>query len=177
MLHYFQPQQIDGSLGKGYNHYMSILPSDDDWAVLMDYDAMFLYHPEEMIQKAIKEYPDTELFTCFTNRIGNKQQLFAGKLNGNADILNHQRIAYQLRNLKMWESTPITIPISGFCMILKKSLWKKFPFPEEKGLLGVDNEFSSRVLKGGKTIRRINGLYMFHFYRLNKGAKDTSHLK
>lgn len=177
MLHFFQPQQIDGSLGRGYNYYMGLIPSDDHWAVLQDYDTMFLYHPEELIKRAIKEYPDTGMFTCYTNRIGNPSQLLNGKISPQRDILAHHDLASRVHNLKLWECTELMEPVSGFCMIIKKSTWKQLRFNEDQKLLGVDTDFSRLLLSRGKKIRRINGLYMFHFYRMNKSVRDKSHLQ
>lgn len=176
MIYFIQPQAIDGSLGKGYNHYINLLPKDS-WAVITDYDTLWLNHPEEIILKAIKEYPDTAVFTCFTNRIKKKHQLVTGRILNNRDILDHYEIAKQLHNTYGQQCTQIDKKISGFCMIIKKSAWEKVPFSEEKGFLGIDDDFSQRILRGGLKIRRINGLYIFHYYRMHKSHLDTTHLK
>jgi hypothetical protein len=65
-------------------------------------------------------------------------------------------------------------------MVFRKSLWKQFPFPEETPagtILGIDTEWTNRLLASGKTIARMDGLLLFHYYRLAEGRKYKEHLK
>src|SRR5688572_16812150 len=99
MIHYLTPYRKDKDLGKAYNE--AIRDTDcilGDWICLMDIDVMFLT-PDgpAIIEKYIDDLKmnDVGMLTCYTNRVGSKEQLLAGKISGNTDILHHIRIAEQ----------------------------------------------------------------------------------
>ncbi len=61
-------------------------------------------------------------------------------------------------------------------MLLSKKAWKENPFTEDLKCLGVDSEISIRLREQGKTILRMDGLYVWHTYRLMNGIRDKQHL-
>ena len=169
------------NLGREYNRAFQNCP-DGDWLCLMDWDVMFLTHDAlHIMHNYIEKYPNTGMFTCWTNRLhaGAKDQLWNGKVNEDTEIKNHIRIAENIKNandLFNNEVTEINHHISGMLMLISKSTWQQIPFNEDKKCLGVDNEYSDRILQAGKKILRMNKIYIFHLYRLMQGVKDKSHL-
>lgn len=183
MIHYFKPYDISKNLGACYNYYCNLVPNDDDWIVLMDGDTCFLT-PDygHLIQKAIKLYPEVGLFTCYTNRIGNLEQAFNGRISEDPNIANHVIKAKSL-SIKEPSLKYLNNVISGHFMLFQKKTWREvngFPEvsrrPNRPNLLGVDNRFSNRILKSGKKIALIENLYVFHVYRLLQGVRNKSHL-
>ncbi|HSW67007.1 MAG TPA: hypothetical protein VLH16_00340 [Bacteroidales bacterium] len=175
-VYYFTPYATDRNLGAAYNEYMELLPNDDDWACFMDGDTMFLI-PDwgDIIKEAVERYPDTGMFTCYTNRVNNPQQLYRGTFSENGDMRAHRNIAIACREIYRNRTMPLTRTISGTMMVIQNKTWKEFPFSD--GLLGVDNDISRRLLKAGKTVRLIQGVYLLHYYRLNEGRHSISHLQ
>src|SRR5690606_2136781 len=94
------------------------------------------------------------LYTCYTNRIHPlaKDQLLNGHVSENTDINHHIALAEKLKENKT--CTTIRHEISGFLMLFSKKLWNEIKFNESGKCLGVDNDFSSRVLKAGYEIAR-----------------------
>jgi GT2 family glycosyltransferase len=174
-IYYSKPYALDKNLGAAYNRYMELLPNDDDWMCFLDGDTMFL-SPDwgHLIQKAIEKYPETGMFTCYTNRVGNKQQLYRGIFNNNRDMVAHRNIARVCHEIGKNRVKKLTRMISGVMMIIQKKTWKEFPFKD--GLLTVDNDISKRLLDAGKEIRLIESTYLLHYYRLAEGRTYKKHL-
>lgn len=178
MLYFFTPYGFDGNLGKACNQYMELLPNDEDWACLMDGDIMFLKNDYgKHIQDCINRYPDTQLFTCLTNRVGKKKQLHQGYFSDVADIKVHRRLALNLSGQLSTDAPVINAPLSGFLLVIQKKAWKKVRFSEAKKQLGVDDDFTKRLQASGAKIRIMMGLYVFHYYRLLEGKNHKTHLK
>ncbi len=158
---------------------MSLLPNDDDWGCLMDMDTMFLT-PDvgHQIEEVIKKYPDTGLFTAITNRVGLKEQCYGGNIDNDPNVRNWQRVAVNLQSSKRLEVRKIDHIISGHLMLVKKSTWLKVnKFPEPGKILAVDNSFSKRILDNGFDIKLMEGVFIFHYYRLHKNISDKTHLR
>ncbi len=175
-IYYFKPWASDGNLGKAYNKYMQLLPDDDDWACFLDGDTMFLV-PDwgELIEKAIRENPNTGMFTCYTNRVNNPEQLYRGKFSEIHDIIAHRNIAKVCREIGRNKIKPLTRMISGMMMIIQKKTWKEFHFSD--GLLGVDSDISQRLLDAGKPVCLIPSIYLLHYYRMAEGRTYKKHLQ
>ena len=173
MIYYFTPTATNKDLGNAYNCYMGLLPNDDDWACLTDRDTFFLSsNYDTILNKAIEDNPDTGLFTCYTNRVGEKKQCYKGVISNNPDIVAHKVISDQLEGIYTYKELE---SVSGFMMMVQKRTWNKIKF--KKGLLGVDNWYSEDLVKAGYKIKLIEGLYMFHYYRLKEGINYKAHLK
>lgn len=172
-MNFISPYRADKNLGKAYNDAIKPL---DGWICITDYDVLFLL-PEtcRMIEEYTKKYPDTGIFTCFTNRI---HPLAKMQLNGDVsedfDVRNHIDIAKKFKENSL-KVTEITTVISGFLMVIHKNTWKEIRFSEDGKCLGVDNDFSARVLKSGRKIYRMDSVYVFHIYR-SSNIKDKQHL-
>lgn len=177
MIHYSSPFSLEKDLGKAYNQAISLIP-DNDWICFTDGDTLFLTSDYgKQLQEIVDLHPNTGLFTCITNRVGQKQQCYNNTISEDPNILNHRRIALQIQREKRHQVKPLNIVISGHLMLIKKSVWKEVGgFPEGTGLLAVDNKFSSRILRAHKQILLMEGVYLFHYYRLLEGSHDKSHL-
>lgn len=169
------PYSLDKNLGKAYNEAAAMITTE--WICFIDHDVMFL-RPDaiKMMHSYAELYPDTGLFTCFTNRIHPlaKDQLL-DNVSDHDGIRHHQMIAGD-RISYFPNVTSIEHEISGFLMLFKKSTWEKIKFVESGECLGVDNDFSRKILEAAMEILRMDGLYVWHSYRLNN-IKDKSHLK
>jgi GT2 family glycosyltransferase len=177
-VHILKPYSIEKNLGRAYNESVSLIP-DGDWACLMDYDTMFLT-PDcgKILHDYAIAFPVAGLFTCLTNRIHPlaKDQLYLGDVNEDTDIRAHIKIAEKVKQ-DLYDTTTLNIPISGFLMMIKKETWKDVKFTEDKKCLGVDNDYCYRLMDNGRSIVRMDGLYVFHTYRLQNGIGNKEHLK
>jgi len=179
VVYYFTPYSIEKNLGEVYSNYMSLIPNDDDWGCLLDADTMFLTpNFGHQIQDIINKYQNDNvgLFTCYTNRIGNLEQCYRGQISEDSDIKNHKKIALEIQKSNYDKVKPLNHFISGHLMIIQKKVWKTLEF-DKKGLLAIDNKISYRVLRNGYKILLMEGVYIFHYYRLIEGRLDKSHLK
>jgi GT2 family glycosyltransferase len=176
-VHIVKPYAIDKNLGRAYNVAMRMIP-DGDWACLMDCDTMFLT-PDcgHILHEYVNWNPTAGLFTCLTNRIHPlaKDQLLHGVISDNTSIDYHTQLAYHQKH-ELFKVTTINHMISGFLMMVSKKTWSEKPFSEAGKCLGVDNDFSQNILARGKSVLRMDGLYVWHTYRLKNGIKDKTHL-
>jgi GT2 family glycosyltransferase len=177
-VHIIKPYSIDKDLGRAYNEAMSRIP-DGDWACLMDYDTMFLT-PDcgAILHGYAQQWPQNSLFTCYTNRLHEsaKDQLLDGVVSENLMLDYHMERAYNQKHF-LFQATPLKHEISGFLMMIKKETWNVVKFREGIGCLGVDNHYCWDLMKAGKLIYRMDGLYVLHLYRLKNGVKDKTHLR
>lgn len=174
-VHFIIPFAIDKDLGRAYNEAMSLIP-EGDTACIMDYDVLMLT-PETpgIIRQYAEEHPDAML-TCYTNRIHqlSKQNVY--------DIpLKSDRMCYHIELAKKIQQactsvTELTENISGFLMVLPKSIWHKHKFKEGIGCLGVDTDYWKKLVSDGIKIFCMNRVYVWHTYRLDKSITDKSHL-
>lgn len=178
------PYREDKNLGKAYNEAFIDTTIYCPYLILRDYDTMWLL-PDYLIHvdKYHHLYPDAVL-TCFTNRISplSKPQLYTGRISEVSDIKTHIKVAQKIQafsgNLQgRYPVTEITQDISGMMMVVPRSVWREHNFTEDKLCLGVDTEWNRRIRKAGVKILRMDGIYIFHTYRLLNGVGDKSHLK
>jgi GT2 family glycosyltransferase len=178
MIHVKIPYSEDKNLGKAYNLAFEDV-EERDWVCLIDHDVMFLTPDTiSMMHEYTRSYPETGIFTCFTNRIHplSADQLLGGKLSENTDIKYHIQKAEEQKRYGV-KVTPINHIISGFLMLVSKRTWREIKFPEHGKCLGVDNEFSQQILDARKKIYRMDGVYVWHTYRVMNGIKHKEHLK
>lgn len=176
MIHVKTPYALDKNLGKAYNIAFNGI-GDDDWVCLIDHDVLFLSpNSIRIMYKYIGKYPDA-MFTCMTNRIHSLavDQLYFDKPSENDSIRYWQDLAEAQEKTVMPDVTEINHEISGFLMLVSKRMWDKIKFWESGKALGVDNDFSLRVLADGKKILRMNRILVWHSYRLDD-IKNKKHL-
>lgn len=176
-VHHIIPYSLTKNLGKAYNEAMAALP-DGHWGCLQDYDVMLLTPdaPAHIHGYALRNR-DAALLTCYTNRVHPKseEQLITRVIQDESDIRVHIRIAEKAKSL-LYSTDVIENNISGMLMLMSKEQWKKTPFTEDLKCLGVDTEMSKLLRERGEPILRMNGIYVFHTYRLINGHRDKSHL-
>jgi len=177
MIYIRSPYSFEKNLGAAYNKEMELLPNDDDWAILMDTDTLFLdVEQPRLFQKAIEANPNAGIYTCYASRTGmRKQQFENNKYTLSADLKLHRQIAIdQLK--KPFSVIPIKGEIAGYCFAIKKSTWKSVGRFSEKGILSVDTDFSKRLIQNNLQIFLIENIYILHYYRLLEGYQNKSHL-
>jgi GT2 family glycosyltransferase len=177
MVWYFKPYSITKNLGAAYNQYCEMVP-DNDWICLMDGDCMFLRADfGHLIEKYIAKWPHTKLFIPVVNRVGKGSQCHRGKRSADPNIINHKTIADRVGNLLEVKDMNGTKAPSMPCFIFSKKTYNQIGgFDETGNILGVDLRFSRKACELGKCYR-MNGLYMFHYYRLKEGYKSLKHIK
>jgi glycosyltransferase involved in cell wall biosynthesis len=167
----FAPQGFRQNLGRAYNAYMALL-EEDEWALFLDHDAMFL--DRDWLSRAkriIREHPSFGLLTCRTNRINNPFQ----KVEGHEDIHDldhHARLTEALWETHATRVTDVSFgkSISGVILLLSKQAWRESPFSD--GFLSVDNKIHRSVRNAGGKVGIAEGLFVYHFYRADG---DASH--
>jgi len=181
---YFTPYSPDG-LGEAYNQHAALLPGDDDWAVFMDFDAMVFCSQsiESQLQDAIRDYPEYQVFTAMTNRLCARCQQQIQNSPGireEKNLVNLKKIADARARSYRNRVTPIRGFFAGFFFAFSKKIWKKFPFPttgsQHGKILGIDSAWSRTLKAGGVKVGLMEGIMVTHFYRLDTGEQDVSHL-
>lgn len=176
MLHVSSPYSLTKNLGQAYNSFMRLIP-DGDWVCLHDHDVLFLTPDAiRIIDEYTKKYPDTGIFTCWTNRIGCTDQRLGKENDDNDSMVDHMIIAEQMKE-NLFEATELKGVISGFLMVISKKTWNEIKFAETGKALGVDNDYSLRIISSGRKILRMESIYVWHSYRLINGIGDKSHLR
>jgi hypothetical protein len=175
---HFQPYSITRNLGEEYNNYMRLIP-DSDSCCFTDGDVLHLVPTYgQIIHEYAQAYPNAVL-TSYTNRI---HELAKGQL---LPISNEIKpcIEYAEGIKGKREVTEINGSVSGFLLVVPKHIWKRFPFPEtnqykpgQPNLLGVDNGFTNQVRANGIKVLRMEGLFVWHSYRLLSNGLNKSHL-
>lgn len=172
---FFTPYSFEGKLFEAYDQYMSLLQNQNDWVVFMDGDALF-FHSNfgHLIQEYIEKYPNTGMFTCYTNRIGTRTQIYDRELFDVDSVkYNFLKADFLLKD-KPLESTVLNTPISGFLMVIKRATWKKINKELKQSLksnqlLHVDYAISNILIEKKYTIRRMDSILVFHYYRFVEG--------
>jgi GT2 family glycosyltransferase len=170
------PYAQDKNLGKAYNEAMRQI-DDHDWACLIDYDVMFLTSDAgKILHDYALRFPDAGMLTCYTNRIHpSSPQLLGRKLSEDDQVSAHIQTAERMRAF-LYKATELRGNVSGFLMLIKKSVWRHVQFTEELKCLGVDTDYWKRLKAAGYSILRMDGLYVFHTYRIRTGIYDKKHL-
>lgn len=175
-VHIIIPYSIDKKLAEVYNEEMSRIPQGDA-ACIMDYDVQLLTPDAgKIIHEYAVRYPNA-LLTCYTNRVTplSKMQLLNGQISEDTDIKNHILLAEEQKK-HLYEVTPVNHWIAGMLMVIPRSLWEKYPFLEGGKCLGVDSRYSQKLLRNRVPILRMEGMYVWHSYRLINGIQNRSHL-
>ena len=128
-----------------------------------------------IIEEYVALYPNAVL-TCRTNRIHHlSKQLLADGLQ----ILSVEGMIGQAECVKELRCVTTILPgegMSGFLMVVPVALWQQIPFKEGIGCLGVDSQFRMDVHNAGKQILIMDGLLVWHTYRLATCVNDKTHL-
>lgn len=170
-VHFISPYAADKNIGKAYNEACELIP-DGDWICITDQDSFFLLPDSKRQVIEIAQTTQYELLGCMTNRLNPQicaNQLHNGEISNETDILSHYDIAKGLQGLYSNKTKPTISPIAGMLMLFEKQTWKSKKFSENS--IYFDQEFSHGLSKG-----IMQGVYVFHFYRLNKDYLNHEHL-
>lgn len=183
-IFWLMPYDNSGNLGRAYNDYAALLPDDDSWAAFTDLDVMFFSGQRigQQLELAIATFPQYQVLTCWTTRLCARcqQQIRLPGVREERDIVKLKQAAdYCVKN--HWNKVaPINGFFAGYFMAFQKKLWKRFPFPEvgSQGgkILGIDSAWSRTLRQHGVRVGMMQGLLAVHFYRLDTGESDVSHL-
>lgn len=178
-VHHITPGRSDKNLGLSINQIIQGLP-DDDWICLRDIDTIPMYHEKFFIQcEELAESGKADLYGCMTNRLGLPYQVVEGMYN-ETDISVHRATAMQLYKDYGNEVEILNETIAGLFMLFSKQTWLKVGgYPQGKiydntGM--VDWKFCKAIKREGLKIGLAKGVYLFHWYRMDKDRKDKSHL-
>lgn len=167
------PFSFSKDLGKAYN--LAMAKETDEYAIIMDIDAMFLLPTTPaLVDQYVKAYPDAALLTGYASRAHpSSSQRYHTMNEGN--ILQAIHEAEKLEKKPM-SVRKITKNLTGFFMVIKKATWEKYKFKEGIGCLGVDTDYWQQLIAGGETILLMETVYLWHTYRIKNGIKDKTHL-
>ncbi len=162
------------NIGAAYNREMESV-GVDDWVCFLDMDAMHTSHIAPLrIKDVIEANPKYGMFSCMTNRVGTKEQVYSQSLWDNDSIDKHWKVGEMLWELYGTSVKVAVKPISGVMILTSKRSWIKSGGFKD-GLLGVDNEYHYSMKKAGIKTGIMEGIYVLHYYR-NGDINDTKHL-
>lgn len=176
-IHFPTPYRVDKNLGRAYNEEF-LKVAEDDYVCLRDCDTLFLLHDTPAhIYGYVEHYPEVDFFTCYANRNHAivPAQILGSTMSEDTNILNHIKIARE-QSKQLYRIAQIQGGISGFVMLIKKKLWNEIKFPDGIKCLGVDLYYSTLLRDRKKKVYRMNGVYVWHTYRLENGTDDRKHL-
>ena len=173
MIYHITPY-LTGDIGKGINDTIRMLP-EDSWICLRDIDTMFLLPEQPMwIETLVRSNPQYDVIGASCNRLGSTYQLFDGERSEDPNIENHIQKARVARLVFGGdiEEVPYGVPLAGFFLLFRKSLWQEIPFEERS--IQFDLIFSNKLHPEGKRLGIMRGMYLFHIYRLGSQNPQMS---
>lgn len=180
----FKPFTTDKTkFGQEYNSHCELVPNNDDWILILDYDCMILSPMAyQVIETAIKRYPNTLIFGAYANRVGLTGQRLSGPIIDENDSIKHwQKMANERAEFyKDGECKEGAKLCAGFFLLFRKSYWLKNKFQDTiiQPRTGFFFDYLfSRPAGKQNGIRLIKGVLCWHSYRIDKNVKDKSHLK
>jgi len=184
----YAPKEHNRDIAWICNHYMALLPNDDDWACFIDHDAVFTtktwYH---QLNGIIEKNPEFSCFTGMTNKVYASWQIPPGVDENNHDIVYHREIGARLEAENYGQVLDVTdcseslllpepqapprenAPLSDVVLLYKKSAWKEIPFrrfykEDDRMMYGVDNMLHLDLKKKGRKVGLMTGIYLYHWH-------------
>lgn len=181
MIYYSIPWDSTKNIGKYYNAFMKILPSDNDFACFVDGDACFTTQTfGKQLEDVIQAHPECGCFTAMCNRIGCLYQQQPDINQRNNDIAYHRAKGSEIWALHKTKINDISNVdpgqvLGGVLILLKKSVWKTIGGFKEFGMLGIDNDLHWKCMDHHEKVYLMRGIYLYHWYRGGNQA-DKQHL-
>jgi hypothetical protein len=146
MIYFFTPYSFNLKLLDAIARCMNLL-MPDDWALLMDGDAMFL-QPDfgHRIQRHVEAHPDAGLFTCYASRCHYSFHVPPGVDMENDSIRYHKLIANNLAANKAGEVKEIN-------RITFEDLKNPVFISELKECHLIDEKDENRLAEFGKAVK------------------------
>lgn len=185
MIHFSIPYCADQNFLEAINREFDLVTNPKDWMVIMDGDTMFLQSDfGTQLQEYIEKYPNTGMFTSYASRCSYHYQVPEGVDQENPSIIYHKIISDRQRAENSVNAIRINTRIAGHLMMIRKDTWISI-YPEvkrrvsvkNKKVLGVDTQISWAVIKSGRKILLMKGVYVLHYFRLLEGRNAKLHLK
>lgn len=166
MIYYFAPFDSEKNIGRSHNQHCEIVPNAEDWICITDSDVLFLLpDTKKQIEDVIRKHGnDYQVFGCLTNRIASEHQRAMKNVFDETDILTHKDIATFLQKDRYDEVEETLLNVAGFLMIFQKKTWDKYRFSDNS--IRFDSEFTDKVKADGGRLGIMQGVYVFHDYRL-----------
>lgn len=158
------------------NEEMKALPKDDDYCCFIDGDVMFStpffgHH----LHHIVDAYPECGIFTCMTNRVGSRYQVYGPwESDDMKELRQCGKDLYRSHRSDVQDITEQS-PMSGHLMMIRKGVWKLCGGFDE-GLLGVDNSIHIKAREAGQKVYLMKGIYVIHWYR-GGNRRNKRHLK
>jgi len=170
MIYYFAPFDSEKNIGRSHNQHCEIVPNAEDWICITDSDVLFLLpDTKKQIEDIIRKHGnDYQVFGCLTNRIASEHQksIFSTVMDlfNSTNIMLHKEVAqnHKIYNYDEVQETPINV--AGFLMVFQKKTWDKYRFSDNS--IRFDSEFTDKVKADGGRLGIMQGVYVFHDYRL-----------
>lgn len=170
---YFTPGRGDKNLGRAYNDHCA-QAGPGDWICMRDGDTMFLnsFWPKQIEDIILRNGGRYPLISCMTNRLGIKEQLPYG-FSEERDIMVHSARAEERYDKYYDEVIPVNTQTAGLFMLFPQRTWAKVKFKEglTNGGTFIDYSFAEEVMRKLGGLGIANGIYLFHFYRMDKPNK------
>mgnify|MGYP001202445677 CR=1 FL=1 len=182
MLYFFTPYSFNNKLLDAYDHYISLLPNDTDWACFTDGDVMFLNSDfGHRIADYIRLYPETGLFTAYASRCFYPYQVPPQTDQNNASIKYHHQTASLMLKHHHGSVIEINKRIAGHLLVIQKKTWllireKVFDIAQHETIEGIDTAISNTIVEAGLKILLMKGMYVMHYFRMMEGVKSKKHL-
>lgn len=177
-IHYIQPFDNNSppNIGGAINAAILQLNADpEDWIVSMDHDILWLLSSSKKQLTEILTTTDFDILAPRMNRLGNDYQLILGMF-GKTDILAHINEAVARHNYHYGVVSTFTGgPLAAACMCFKVKTWKALAGFEEHSL-AFDTQFCIRAERSGMKMGIMEGIYIFHLYRMGKQVNNIDHL-
>lgn len=176
MIYYFKPFSVNGSLFEAYKAAADIVKNPKDWICFLDGDTMFLQKDYGIIiDRYVKKYPSTGLFTSYASRCSYIRQVPSIGNQASTDILFHVGVSRKLQKFALSLAVKkIDDKIAGHLILIKKETWniieprvREIVIEKKKKILGIDTAISRAVLGSGKEILLMRAVYLIHLFRLD----------
>lgn len=165
MIYYFAPFDSEKNIGRSHNQHCEIVPNAEDWICITDSDVLFLLpDTKKQIEDIIQKHGNTyQVFGCLTNRIASPHQRIDGWFT-ETNIQLHKAKAQVAQATNYVDVEETDINIAGFLMVFQKKTWDKYRFSDNS--IRFDSEFTDKVKADGGRLAIMQGVYVFHDYRL-----------
>lgn len=173
LIHFSFPYSLSKNLGEQYNYECN--HTEKNYIAFLDGDAMFLCSDwGHKLEQVIKDNPDGDIFGCTTNRLRHTHQLFENRISEETDIMEHKRISDLLWRNCGTSCIDTELPLAGVLLLFRKEVWNKIKFKD--GIIAVDKMFCNEAVEAGYKLKIMSGIYVLHFYRMDKKITDINHL-
>lgn len=166
MIYYFAPFDSEKNIGRSHNQHCKLVPNADDWICITDSDVLFLLpDTKKQIEDVIGKHGDEyQVFGSLTNRIASPHQRTSEDMFHQTDILKHKNFALACQKDCYDVVVETKKNIAGFLMVFQQKTWKKYRFSDSS--IRFDSEFTDKVKADGGRLAVMQGVYVFHDYRL-----------